>query len=98
VPSAFLGVGALHGIHACCQNKHHERLPWSGCLPGRHTLPHYDLFVFSYVVQLMAKAELTLEASYYNLSHDAWEPILEPVVDPNDESIYTPWTLQAEVV
>ena len=45
----------------------------------------------------MAKAELTLEASYYNLSHDAWEPILEPVVDPDDESHYTPWTLQAEV-
>ena len=46
----------------------------------------------------MAKAELTLEASYYNLSHDAWEPILEPVVDPDDESVYTPWTLQAEVL
>ena len=45
----------------------------------------------------MAKAELTLEASYYNLSHDAWEPILEPVVDPDDENVYAPWTLQAEV-
>ena len=46
----------------------------------------------------MAKAELTLEASYYNFSHDAWEPILEPVVDPDDESHYTPWTLQADVL
>ena len=46
----------------------------------------------------MARAELTLEASYYNLSHNAWEPILEPVVDPDDESHYTPWTLQADVL
>ena len=47
----------------------------------------------------MAKAELTLEVSYYNLSHDAWEPILEPVVnDADDEICYTPWTLQAEVL
>lgn len=46
--------------------------------------------------QLKAKAEITAEASYYNPSHDAWEPILEPVVNPNDES-YSPWTLQAEV-
>lgn len=47
---------------------------------------------------MMAKAELILEISYYNLSHDAWEPILEPVVDDTDNNThYTPWILQAEV-
>ena len=49
-------------------------------------------------LQLKVKAELTLEASYYNLLHDAWEPILEPVISIDDESNYTPWTLQAEVI
>lgn len=46
---------------------------------------------------MKAKAELTVEISYYNLLHDAWEPILEPVIKPDDESNYLPWTLLAEV-
>ena len=49
-------------------------------------------------MQLKAKAELTMEASYYNLLHNAWEPILEPVISIDDESNYSPWTLQAEVI
>ena len=47
--------------------------------------------------QLSAVASLSLEASYYNLGHDAWEPLLEPVADPYREGIYRSWTLTAEV-
>ena len=82
--SVYLRVGALHSIFVAKTSTCISTYPTPICLLFLH--------------QLMAKAELTLEASYYNLSHDAWEPILEPVVDPDDESVYTPWTLQAEVL
>ena len=47
--------------------------------------------------QLSATAELSLEATYYNIHHDAWEPLLEPVVNPENENVYTSWILKAEV-
>ena len=48
--------------------------------------------------QLKANAELYLEASYYNIRTDSWEPILEPVVDPQNESQYVSWGVKARVV
>lgn len=74
---------------------------WNWSSQVNHIPPAKVLCVYSPIfmsmLQLTAKAGLTLETSYYNVSHDAWEPILEPVVDPEDETHYSPWTLQAEV-
>ena len=39
-----------------------------------------------------------LEASYYNIRTDSWEPILEPVVDPRNETRYVSWGVKARVV
>ena len=42
--------------------------------------------------------DLYLEASYYNIRTDSWEPILEPVVDPRNESQYVSWGVKTKVV
>ena len=48
--------------------------------------------------QLRASTELFLEASYYNIRTDSWEPILEPIVDPRNESQYVSWGMKGKVV
>jgi len=46
---------------------------------------------------LWAESELCVEASYYNLRQDVWEPLLEPAVDKHNENNYLPWSLKATV-
>jgi hypothetical protein len=48
--------------------------------------------------KLKASTELSVEASYYNIRTDSWEPILEPVVDPRNESQYVSWAVKAKVI
>ena len=56
------------------------------------------VFIDVHTLQLKASTVLYLEASYYNIGNDSWEPILEPIVDPQDESQYLSWGMKAKVV
>ena len=57
------------------------------------------IYIFNTVpspfLQLLAKADFTCEASYFNEKLSVWEPLLEPVEVSSGQ--LQPWQINAEV-
>ena len=66
---------------------------------SRHLLQCQNEYLsFFPISQLKVNTELRLEVSYYNIRNDSWEPILEPIVDPDNKDKYTSWCMKVSVV
>lgn len=51
-----------------------------------------------FVVQLKASGQACVVVSYYCLTRDVWEPILEPVMDfKSDKAPPVPWFMKMNV-